>query len=154
PGPNKWGYQEPRTGNGYVGLQTYWSVQSYAGYCSIKLQNKLKNSKYCVSFFVSLGDTFPTYCNNISAYFSNLIPTVTQLWSFQLSPQVENDIVNNQLFDKLNWTEVKGSFIANGTEEYITIGNFKTNLLSDTVNLYQTSGSISSGYFVDDVSVI
>ncbi|HRG60215.1 MAG TPA: hypothetical protein PK323_14775, partial [Bacteroidia bacterium] len=38
PGPNKWGYQEPRTGNGYVSLQTYWSVQSYTQYCSAKLQ--------------------------------------------------------------------------------------------------------------------
>ena len=154
PGPNKWGYQEPRTGDGYVSLQTYWSVQSYRGYCSTKLQSKLNNKRYCVSFYVSLGDTCPSYCNTIGAHFSDTVPTVNQMFNFQLNPQIENDEINNPLGDMLIWTEVRGSFIANGTEKYITLGNFKDNVSSDTVNIIPWGGTINVGYFVDDVTVI
>jgi hypothetical protein len=154
PGPNKWGYQEPRTGNGYVSLQTYWSVQSARGYCSTMLQSKLNQSKYCVRFYVSLGDTCPSYCNTIGAHFSDTVPTVNQMFNFQLSPQIQNDEINNPLGDMLNWTEVRGSFTANGTEKYITLGNFKDNLNSDTVNIVPWGGTINVGYYVDDVSVI
>ena len=154
PGPNKWGFQEPRTGNGYVSLQTYWSVQSYTQYCTAKLQKKLNNKRYCVSFYVSLGDTCPSYCNTIGTYFSDTVPTVNQMFNFQLNPQIENDEINNPLGDMLYWTEVRGSFTANGTEKYITLGNFKDNLNSDTVNIIPWGGTINVGYYVDDVSVI
>ena len=131
PGPNKFGYQQPRTGNAYIAVQTYWSVQSYTSYCTSKLLYKLNHRKYCISFYVSLGDTCPSYCNNIGALFSDTIPLSQQFFNYQLNPQVENEVLNNPLGDMLNWTEVRGSFTANGSEKYITLGNFKENISSD-----------------------
>jgi hypothetical protein len=76
------------------------------------------------------------------------------MFNFQLNPQIENDEINNPLGDMINWTEIRGSFTANGTEKYITLGNFKDNASSDTVNIVPWGGTINVGYFVDDVSVI
>jgi len=57
-----------------------------------------------------------------------------------LSAQVNNP---NGIFisDTLNWTEISGSFIATGGENFITIGNFK-----DTSIIHG-----SGYYYIDDV---
>lgn len=69
-------------------------------------------------------------------------------------PQVVNTTL---LDDTLNWIKIEGSFIANGTEEYISIGNFYPDSLSGFVHSYPAaplSGSLRGAhYFIDDVSV-
>jgi len=64
-------------------------------------------------------------------------------------PQVYN--TNQVLNDTLNWMKIEGSFVATGTEEYITIGNFFPDSLSEIV--YWTT-YWASYYYIDDVSVI
>ncbi|MFN5629168.1 MAG: hypothetical protein ACK48W_07765, partial [Bacteroidota bacterium] len=55
--------------------------------------------------------------------------------------------------------EIKGSFIANGNEKYITIGNFLPNFLSDTTRLIYPLVELpglppyTSYYYIDDVSL-
>ena len=69
----------------------------------------------------------------------------------QISPQIlEEDIIN----DTLNWIKVQGSFIANGTERYITIGNFFDTAHTAHVFLPDTSVGYFGVYLIDDVSVI
>ena len=70
-----------------------------------------------------------------------------------LTPQITNTlgIIN----DTLNWIEIKGTFVANGTEKYLIIGNFKTDVATSiTSNTTGLGGGIWSEYMIDDVSVI
>ncbi len=72
----------------------------------------------------------------------------------QYTPQIEE---LEMIGDTLGWTKVQGSFTANGTEKYITIGNFASRLNTDTICWRGTgspTGHTGSYYEVDDVSVI
>jgi hypothetical protein len=62
----------------------------------------------------------------------------------------ETSIIN----DTLNWVKIEGSFTANGTEKFITIGNFHD--LAGTSHIYVNPNALGGGtcYLVDDVSVI
>jgi len=67
-------------------------------------------------------------------------------------PQVVNTL-GSFITDTLNWMEVSGTFIASGTEAYLTIGNFY-----DDANTATSIVNAGANYFViylliDDVSV-
>jgi hypothetical protein len=71
----------------------------------------------------------------------------------QVIPQVSNP-QGNVLTDTINWNLIMGSFIANGTEQYLTIGNFKSD--SATTKVVFNLGTIdvpASELLIDDVSV-
>jgi hypothetical protein len=62
------------------------------------------------------------------------------------------------LTDTLGWLKVQGSFVANGTEKYLTLGNFKTTAAT-TRSVMPTSPTFTyqrnvSEYYFDDISVI
>jgi hypothetical protein len=93
--------------------------------------------------------------NNIGAYLDDgKIDTTKHPASpqTQYTPQVyETDVIN----DTLNWHKVEGNFIANGTEQFITIGNFFPNYKTTAVYLNNSAGVFSFGaYLVDDISVV
>ncbi|MCF8257707.1 MAG: T9SS type A sorting domain-containing protein [Flavobacteriales bacterium] len=80
-----------------------------------------------------------------------------------LTPQVRYE--GDFLSDKDGWMRIAGSFIAEGGENYISIGNFDGYANSDTLNLHEggvldASGAYNIGYwevanyFIDDVSVV
>lgn len=58
----------------------------------------------------------------------------------------------------MHWTKIEGSFIANGIERFITIGNFKdkahTTVVPLAPNSYSTQEPYWGLYLVDDVSVV
>lgn len=66
----------------------------------------------------------------------------------QHTPKIVSE---NFLSDTLNWMQVSGYYKANGGEMYITIGNFNTDIASDTIHV----GGFYNGslYFIDDVTV-
>jgi hypothetical protein len=69
-----------------------------------------------------------------------------------LNPQVENQ--NGIITDTLNWTPVQGTFVANGTEKYMVIGNFRTNAATNTLLINSPLAFMSADIYVDDVSLI
>ena len=157
---NQFGFQYPVSGNNYAGIQTYASFSNIfydyiTGIISINLNS---GRTYCSSIHVSLMDTLNTACNSIGIGFTQNIPTTN--FGGQLSaivPQIQNNASQNPLTSHDNWTIVKGSFIANGNEKFITIGNFLSNIQSDTTNLPNpvvTSVTNQSYYYLDDVSLI
>ena len=157
---NQFGFQYPVSGNNYAGIQTYASFSNLfydyiTGIISINLNS---GRTYCSSIHVSLMDTLNTACNSIGIGFTQNIPTTN--FGGQLSaivPQIQNNASQNPLTSHDNWTIVKGSFIANGNEKFITIGNFLSNIQSDTTNLPNpvvTSVTNQSYYYLDDVSLI
>jgi len=158
---NIWGIQNPATGNNYAGIQTYctniiFCPNDFKEYLTGQILISLKQGRtYCGSMFISLIDTSTIACNDMGMAFTNTIPTVPfgQTLS-SIMPQIANDPATNPLTDKINWMEIKGSFIANGNEQFVTIGNFKFAAQSDTINLnFNTHFVHESYYYIDDVSL-
>ena len=147
-------YQIPHSGGGYAALQFYGD-QNYRQYIEVKLNDTLKIGHcYHVSFYVSLMSFSGVACNNIAAHFSDtmlqnddvdmLINTTQDVLSFG------NPVIN----DTSNWIQVSGIYVANGGENYITIGDFATDTQTDTT---WRNGPIFdheyATYYLDDVSV-
>ena len=155
--PNALGFQYPKSGNAYCGLfASQLSSASAANgreYIQGKLtQNLQAGKRYTVSFYVSLAN-FSTYSiNRIGAYLSDTLINDTTIYNLPFIPQINNP-TNNQLNDTLNWMLISGDFIANGGEQFITIGNFYNDVQTDTSVI--SNGSVTASYYyVDSVSVI
>jgi hypothetical protein len=149
------GTQSARTGNAYAGIMTYAQGTNLREYIQIQLDSQLEISKtYYVEFFVSMSDTQTVAANNIGAYFSNIPITASSGQLLSYAPQINNNPVINPLTDKIGWTKVLGNFIANGTENYITIGNFLNDISTDTIFIGGgCTGCDAAYYYMDDISV-
>lgn len=158
---NRIGFQYPVSGNNYAGIQTYCMrvpfCNDFKEYITGQIISPLKQGKtYCGSIFVSLPDTATIGCNDFGLAFTQSIPTAPfgQTLS-SIVPQIANNPATNPLTDKINWMEIKGSFVANGDEQFITIGNFKLAAQSDTIDLnFETYFLHESYYYIDDVSLV
>ena len=157
---NQYGSQLAKTGVSYAGIISSWLYfggDSVREYISVKLTDSLKTGKkYEVEFYVSLADISPYSANNIGAYFSDTLVLSLSPYSLAFIPQVQNNYLENPLTDKDNWIEIKNTYIAQGGEKYIIIGNFNNDASTDTTNL--DLGNPNSDpwayYYIDDVSVI
>ncbi|MFZ4401635.1 MAG: gliding motility-associated C-terminal domain-containing protein [Bacteroidales bacterium] len=143
--------QPPRTGNGEAGIYMYGlGIQdNYREYIMGVLTESLKkSSRYCGKFYASLFNTSKGAVEEMGIYFSK--DTVyNNSGLFALQPQIENH--NGIIKDTANWVKINGSFIANGGEKYLTIGNFKDNTHTNYIDI--PSGAIGPYYSIDDVSV-
>lgn len=156
---NDAGYQFARTGSAYCGIYTYLK-NSYPirQYIQSKLASALiSNKKYRVAFYISLGDTLHAFNNSIGAYFAPDSLYTFSNFVVDAIPQVENNIENN-LNNKVEWTLVCDTFIANGGEKWITIGNFLNDSLSsisplDSVCSQPVAWGCGAYYYIDDISV-
>lgn len=153
---NEYGWQNPYNGTGFVGLATYTDSICCANsreYIETPLINPLQAGKtYCVSFWVSWGDSSQYAIDGMGAYFSQNYISCNGC-RFPYAPQVQNP-AGHILADGNQWEEIKGSFVAQGGESYITIGNFKTDAASNVQLIDPNHYFIVSYYFVDYVSVI
>jgi len=147
------GFQYAHTGNAYSGMVIYTNVitgEVYRETIKTKLNNSLiANKRYCTNFYTSLSD----YCfaQNTSMILDSIGILLTKdSVPDNTSPILTNGIkVQNDIFniDTVSWFKIPNTFIANGGELYLTIGNFD-NVISNP------SGTIASTYvYVDDVSV-
>lgn len=156
---NFYGKQVPLSGETYPGAAVYINNGSNSReYFGVKLQSKLiAGVEYCVSFYVSLADTCDYAINNIGCLFTQTIPVPTGPGNIiNISPQILNNGISNPLTSKTVWTKIEGSFIAQGGEQYLTIGNFSEDSFTDTVFLGGSNmgiGYLSSYYWFEDVSV-
>ena len=160
---NNLGYQYPKTGNAHAGLDVLNYNYCLREYIQSKLVEKLKiGESYCVKFYVNLSNYSAAYITYLGAYLDNgnvFTPVFLGLAytdSITLQPIIPQIINSTQLLnDTLNWMKIEGSFVANGTEEYITIGNFFPDSLSGIGFLgIDTPAYWTSYYYIDDVSVI
>jgi len=151
---NGFGYQPAKSGVAYAGLITMIETDGRE-YIQTTLTDSLTAGvTYTVKFYVSAADSSPYAANNIGAYFSNNPVSSGDSWYLPFTPQIKNDSSANPLDDRYGWTEVSGSFIAQGGEKFITIGNFNNDLNTDTTFHSDGSTWLSFSYhYIDDVSV-
>jgi len=162
---NTFGYQLPYSGNAYCGVFLNYVLppNSYNGWWLEYIQSKLISPlkagyEYEFSCRVVSSDILHDYAFwKFGAYFSQYAMTKADAFPFAgINPQVMNT-PNNFITDTLNWIEIKGKFIAQGLEEYITIGFYLDTLAPDT--LRQITGfpidpSNTGGYYFIDASIV
>ena len=154
------GYQYAYSGNGYCGFFTYaidGQGRHYREYIQSKLIHKLEDGKlYDFSFFVAFINARYAV-GKIGASFTDIAIHRFDYLPFTVVPQIVN--TNGFITDTVNWTKIEGTFIANGNEEYITIGNFEAPSSTDTLNLdpsiyaFGVYGDLSY-YYIDGVKLI
>ena len=147
-------YQPAHTGQAYIYLDFYPNNRQY-------IQTPLKDSlvgghRYYVEYFTNLLNSMKYACNNNGLLFTKKAVYVdTALHKYGVlpaNPQIVN-YGNPIITDTLGWTKVSGIYKAQGGEKFITIGNFKTDAQTTTLNV-NPAGYPGTGYLIDDVSVI
>ena len=156
---NGWGYQYAWDGDAYVGGYMYWVHDDFREYIGVELLEPLEiGSAYSVSLRVNLawGGTYDPNmgaCNNIGLLFtmdSNAWEGITgppfpfRNYAHVYSPDI--------ITDSLGWTLVSGVFTADSAYQYLVLGNFFNNALTDTIGLPPWNGEVAY-YFIDDVCV-
>ncbi len=157
------GVEIPQDGQAYAGavvwsqygLNTNNSYRDYREYLEVPLRTTLVGgARYQVSFYVSRSDNRPYAIAELGAYFSKLpLQTNGFYRNFAVTPQVEN-ASTNLLLATNGWMLVQGTFIATGNEEYLTIGNFRTDANTTWTNANPNAPLPDYAYYYfDDISV-
>lgn len=155
--PNNFvGYQNAYNGDGYAGFYAYVNYINGAEYIQGTLNEPLKAGySYTVSFYISHADSSEYSITEIGAYFSENAISRNDFAPFNVIPQIQSPVglfLNNMI----EWTKIEGTFVANGGEQYITIGNFKDSVYMDTMNtgIYSSTGQDAAYYYIDGVKTI
>jgi hypothetical protein len=115
---------------------------------------------YQFSMYVQLFDTIDAInvgkivgINSFSAVFTDtMIPSHVDLPIQNYTPQVQ---INQMVTDTQHWVLLMDTFVANGGEQFVSIGNFKPDSLTQFVLVdSQSNLPEASYYFIDDVSLI
>jgi OmpA-OmpF porin, OOP family len=162
---NLGGYQNASTGYAYVGFYSYYSPhldvdhdENVREYLGCHLDSTLSiGTKYLVSLKVSLAyaSSLPFIncaCSRIGALFT----TGPFIATGPISPLTNNFAhvyTSSIISDTNSWTTISGSFVADSAYQYIVIGNFFTDVNTDTLILNSDTLCVSY-FFVDDVSVV
>ncbi len=137
---NCFGFQNPKSGDFYIGFLTY----AICGYCAENivqetiygnLANSLSaNHIYEFSLYWSLANSCAVATNQLQAYFTkNKPPPYAGISTLDSIPYYFPKGYTSQvawdttlyMTDTLNWVKLSGCFIAMGGEKYISIGNFR-----------------------------
>ncbi len=153
--PNSiYGHRWPRTGKAFAGLGIYASnIRNDREYIEVMLDDSLiRGHEYCIGFYVSLSEEAMYATNGLSAYFSSALVTCPPCSLMPYMPQV--NYLGNPITDTLEWILISGTFIANGGEHFVTIGNFNddTNISIKLVNATVVTNP-AAYYYIDDVYV-
>ncbi len=148
------GFQLSHSGNAYAGFFNYASQTTNHDWreaIKTSLNDSLiSNQRYCTKFYISLANGNYPPDNYLFLDSIGMLFTKDSIQDSALTPILSNGIkVQNNIFniDTINWFEISNSFIANGGERYLTIGNFDI-----TIN-YPSGESGFIYIYVDDVSV-
>lgn len=151
---NLMGYQEPLSGNAYLGLIFYEKDgEQYNEMVGTQLLQPLEiGVKYYFSLNVILkyDNSFGICCgqNKIGVKFFNQTYTPINPPESNNAPHIYSSLV---ISDTSNWTQIFGSFIADSTYSHISFGNFFVNSEVTIDDIVPSNNS--SYYFVDDVCV-
>lgn len=152
---NTRGWQNAHSGVGYCGMVTARqnSNLDFREYVQLPLESQLTaGACYDVEFFINLAEVAQYNSENIGVYFSDIqLGGYPSSQPLPFTPQIDNVVGN--LPDTASWTLVSGSFTANGTENFVIVGNFRNAANSNTILVNAGSTTNAAYVFVDDVSV-
>lgn len=167
---NKLGRQEPHDGNGYCGI--YCSKNNYREYLQTRLRRTLREGDSIrLSFYVSLSEESTGAVATLGGLFTaerindtvrsillnkdrnQVAGLVSQTISRPYQPQVVNSA--DRILDNTHgWQRVEGTFVAQGGERYVTLGNFIPIEQSGFGNPDSLTQLLPGAYYyIDDVRV-
>lgn len=153
------GAQPPYDGHAYAGMYAY-GPKDYREYLTAELEEPLRaGQKYVFSFQVSLAEESQFGVNEFGILFTHKPLDFSTKRNIPVNLMAKRKSYNYKLVrnheffaNKREWTEVTGIYIADGTERFMTVGNFnghnKTRLLETGKNLKKVAY-----YYVDMFSV-
>lgn len=151
------GKQPADFGDGYAGLYLY-APNDYREYLQAQLTETLvKGKTYRLSFYVSLAERSDFAIKEFGVLFSKdkmKVPGKKELSKKKRYQQGLNNYnfmeigYSNFYSDTKDWILVHTQFVAKGTENYMTMGNFKTNART---RMFKTKRNAKQGayYYVD-----
>ncbi|WP_052466985.1 OmpA family protein [Psychroserpens damuponensis] len=158
------GFQKPKSGTSYAGMYLYTN-DNYREYVQGQLSKTLiKGEKYKMTFYLSLADKSSYVLTDINVliteeklkpcYHSNrcekvIKPSKATEGKFKMYSHSEEIYFAN----KETWMEYSFEFIADGYENYFSIGNFYRNTKTKKQTVLSTSEFYFSYYYIDDVSL-
>jgi Secretion system C-terminal sorting domain len=155
------GFQFPRTGSNFVLAQFYCGTNSCnASNSRFYLRNRLKKplqagKTYCAKYYVVNTNNNIVAIDSYGIYFGdNTLDTINYCMNVitYLNPQIQ--YTGGIITDTLNWTPITGTFVANGNEKYMVLGNFKSNAATNTLQTNPPSFAMTADIYIDDVSVM
>lgn len=167
---NKLGSQMPHDGDAYCGI--YCSKTDYREYLQTRLRRRLhKGDSIQLSFYVSLSEESNGAVATLGGLFTKdpiydtvrslllhkeyekLTDDIQQVVATMYEPQVVNP-TDIPLTDTKGWQQVSGIYVAQGGEQYITIGNFYTAELSGYTEPDSLTKLLPGAYYyIDDITV-
>lgn len=143
--------------SGYAGIMTYNSRrESYSEHLQTKLKTNLtKGRKYCLTLDVMLSINAGYFTEKFEALFS---PNASYLISDSVVTDSVRRFTYQHTFDNTNrWQQLCECFVADGTEQYLTLGLFSLTDagVTKTTSRYTSLMDINAAayYLVDNVSV-
>ncbi|WP_394747047.1 OmpA family protein [Spongiimicrobium salis] len=151
------GKQHPKLGDGYAGLYVY-GPEDYREYIQVGLTETLvKNKKYHFSFYISRAEESDFAIKDLGLLFTQKKIRVSidkALTRWQLSKIKGNPFHLTELksksfyTDTSKWILVSTEIVAKGNENFVTIGNFKSNARTQKKQL--RNDSKKGGYYYID----
>jgi|GEM_PF-776294 len=150
-------YQQAHSGDAFAGSILYYIPGfNTREYIQCQLSATLSaNRTFYAEFWVNrAGGAFggKYAINNISLSFrSAYTDPAFYTGTLHYSPDIIT-YTNPIIDDTLDWVRINGVYVANGTENYIVIGNQSNDQFTDTLNV-QDGAEPAAVYFIDDVLV-
>ena len=153
---NAFGFQNPSSGNGYIGLNMYYEAEpNFREYIQTRLTIPLvAGETYTISFKASLADKSKYSAPCFQFYFSNTPVSAFIGWFpiTTVTPQVSS---TTQITSKTAWTSVSINYTAMGGEEYLTMGNFRNDASTPGITTEAGPWTYASVYYyIDDYSLL
>ncbi len=163
---NYWGFQYPHSGNNYAGTLSYiypFNTTFLTEWIGLKLPMELiKNRFYRIEYYISVADysgyftPAPQVCFTVDSIFGGYVKYLSNV-DIESNPLNNADISFEQegiVTDTVNWIKITGLFKSNGSEKYVYVGNFYSNLQT----LYASGSSSPNAqnityYYIDDFSI-
>lgn len=157
---NLFGSQPAKTGEAYAGLvlYSYSGGSTYREYLQSKLTRPLvKGEMVCIELYVSAAEKCSYVVDGLDVALSKeKIKHPRKGVIIGTKPAMSNPRLN-MLDDTENWSLLSDVYIADGGEEYITIGNFKHDVdlkvIRRTENLGRSINTNWAYVFIDDIAV-
>ena len=166
---NGLGTEVPHTGSSYAGFSPYCHPafgyaaildSDYKEYvCAPLNQTLVAGQCYTLEFYLSLAENSRYGSGNFGVLFSTF--PASQTGTFTQFINATPQILFSAIQTSTNWVQYSATYTANGTEAYMTIGNFESNYNTPTTQLGPVNTnpnqilnySAFSYYYIDDVSL-
>ncbi|MBL0329049.1 MAG: T9SS type A sorting domain-containing protein [Bacteroidetes bacterium] len=152
---NGFGKENAKDGNAYAGFVMFAGPSGLNAreYIQVPLTSPLvADTCYSLICYVSIADNYKYSITNIGAYFSSSAVSTCYTCLMPYTPQI-NYYDASGIADTSGWYKVEAIFRAQGGEQYITIGNYKSDAAATPI-IVNSGGGDFAYYYIDSVSLV